>query len=75
MSRSRKRTPYIGICQAHTAKPYKRVSNRRFRHLERAAVRAGREPLNSVKITPDPRLMAYDDKRYRPNAADWDMRK
>ena len=75
VSRSRKHTPYIGICVAHTAKPYKRVSNRRFRMKERADVRAGREPDVTVKIMPDPRLMAYDDKRYHADAPAWAMRK
>ena len=75
MSRSRKRTPYVGIRNAATAKPYKRVANRRFRRMERAAVQAGREPHVSTKITDDPRLMAYDDKRYRVGAADKEMRK
>lgn len=75
MSRSRKHTPYFGICVATTAKPYKRLSNRRFRSMERAAVRAGREPHTSTKVTPDPRLMAYDDKRYRANVSDREMRK
>jgi len=75
MSRSLKRTPYFGICCATTAKPYKRLANRRFRRMERAAVQAGREPHSSSKVTPDPRLMAYDDKRYRLCVADRAMRK
>ena len=75
MSRSRKHTPYIGICVGTTAKPYKRMANRRFRSMERAAVKAGREPHTSIKVTPDPRLMAYDDKRYWAGAAGKVMRK
>lgn len=75
MSRSHKHTPYIGICIATTAKPHKRLSNRRFRRMERAAVQAGREPQTSTKVTPDPRLMAYDDKRYRADVSAREMRK
>ena len=75
MSRSRKHTPYIGTCSAASAKPYKRVANRRFRRLERAAVQAGRDPYASIKVTQDPRLLAYDDKRYRENAASRELRK
>jgi hypothetical protein len=75
MSRSRKHTPYFGICVATTTKPYKRLSNRRFRRMERAAGQAGREPHTSTKVTPDPRLMAYDDKRYRVGVSGKGMRK
>jgi len=64
MARSRKRTPYFGFCIASTAKPYKRSANRSFRRRERADILAGREPHVSLMITEDPRLMAYDDKRY-----------
>lgn len=75
MSRSRKHTPFIGICPASTAKPYKRLANRCFRSMERAAVRGDREPHISTKVTPDPRLMAYDGKRYRARAMGKVMRK
>ena len=75
MSRSRKHTPYIGICVATTAKPYKRLANRRFRCMERAALRSGTEPHRSTKVTPDPRLMAYDGKRYREGVKAKVMRK
>lgn len=75
MARSRKHTPYFGICKGSTAKPYKRLANRHFRCMERAAVRAGREPHVYKKATADPRLMAYDDKRYRKNPAARLMRK
>lgn len=65
MSRSRKHTPYFGICKGSTAKPYKRLANRHFRCMERAVLRSGQEPHVSKKVTSDPREMAYDDKRYR----------
>lgn len=64
MSRSCKYAPFIGICPASTAKPYKRLTNRCFRSMEGAAVRGDGEPCISTKITPDPRLMAYDGKWY-----------
>ncbi|MEX1132161.1 MAG: hypothetical protein WEC15_02955 [Flavobacteriales bacterium] len=75
MARSRKRTPYFGICIASTANPYKRAANRNFRRRERADVLAGREPHVSMKVTDDPRLMAYDDKRYRKGMSVREMRK
>lgn len=75
MTRSRKHTPYIGICVAATAKPYKRLANRRFRSMERAALRTGNEPHSSTKVTPDPRLMAYDGKRYWVGVESKEMRK
>jgi hypothetical protein len=75
MSRSRKHTPYIGICVATTAKPWKLLANRSFRRRERADIHAGRDPHVSIKITQDPRLMAYDDKRYRVDVSAREMRK
>lgn len=75
MSRCRKHTPYIGICVATTAKPYKRLADRRSRSMERAAVRRDRDPYISTKVTPDPRLMAYDGKRYRVGEKGKVMRK
>jgi hypothetical protein len=75
MAHSRKRTPYFGICIASTAKPYKRLSNRIFRRRERADIHAGRDPHISLKITQDPRLIAYDDKRYRLGVSAREMRK
>ena len=77
MSRSRKRKPYLAICGAPTttAKRFKRRANRLFRRWERADIRAGREPYVSMRITMDPRLMAYDDKRYVAHPPTKAMRK
>ncbi len=75
MSRSKKRTPYFGIVKARSAKPYKRYANAHFRAMERAAIRTGHDPHDSLKVTLDPRLSAYDDKRYRIDATAKDMRK
>ncbi len=36
---------------------------------------SGPEPQRYTKVTADPRLMAYDDKRYRLDAARKEMRK
>jgi len=74
MSRSRKRQPFVGICTASTAKPYKRLANRLFRQWERADLQAGRDH-RSWKLTNDPRLMAYDGKRYRHGLPQCALRK
>jgi len=75
MAMARSPAPYIGNCIASKAKPYKRLASRIFRRRERADILAGREPNGSLKITRDPRLMAYDDKRYRLGGAAREMRK
>jgi hypothetical protein len=76
MSRSRKRSPYLGICSnSSSAKPYKVMVNRSWRRKERTDIHAGREPERSLKSTNDPQLMAHDGKRYVNVPSSQSMRK
>jgi hypothetical protein len=74
MSRSRRRTKVFGITTVQSEKMYKAIEHRRERRAVRVALCEGRE-LPGPKEFGNPWNGPRDGKRYRPHAADRDMRK
>jgi hypothetical protein len=69
MSRSRRRTPVIGITTAESEKDEKREYNRRYRRASRQALAASSEPdvLPHLREYSDPWAMSKDGKlRFDP---------
>jgi hypothetical protein len=66
MSRSRKKTPIVGMTTAESDKPFKRSEHSRERAAVRVALQAGSEP-PSPRAFGDPARGEKDGKRYLPS--------
>ncbi|MBU3032394.1 hypothetical protein [Paracoccus marinaquae] len=74
MSRSRKRTPVVGITTAPSDKPYKVAEHRRERRSAKVSIGNGAEP-EHPKAFGDPWRGEKDGKAYLDNPSAGDMRK
>ena len=65
----------VGICVSQSAKPNKRMVNRRFRRVNRTEVKYSGEPFEHVNMVPSVVELAYDGKRFRADVSERTMRK
>ena len=64
MSRSRRRTPIVGITTADSEKDDKRQANQNLRHAVRRALRTGAEVIPTLRDVSDVWTFAKDGKHW-----------
>ena len=75
MSRSRKKTPILGITTAASEKSDKQAANRKFRRIVKQEVNAEEDVITKKREASDIWSFAKDGKRFRKNPANRDLRK
>jgi hypothetical protein len=75
MSRSRKKTPKLGISSSDSEKEDKKIANRIFRRKGKQQVKSGEEPVSDMNAVMTTWEMAKDGKWYVKNPSPKQMRK
>lgn len=75
MSRSKKKTPKIGITSAYSEKDDKRNANRKFRRITKVQVKKGDNQFVDIKENSNVWSFDKDGKRYLRNPTKKDLRK
>ncbi len=75
MSRSRKKTPRLGISSSNSEKKDKQTANRIFRRKGKQQVKNGKEPVVDINDVMTTWEMAKDGKKYIKKPSAKQMRK
>ncbi|MCU0437460.1 MAG: hypothetical protein MUC49_06050 [Raineya sp.] len=75
MSRSKKKTPIIGITSSETEKEDKKLANRKFRKVVKAQIKKEKDILALVKEVSNVWSFAKDGKKYVKNPKEKNLRK
>ena len=75
MSRSRKKTPKVGIASAETEKQNKRQANRKLRRTTKIRMKKGEDELPVIKEVSNVWLFDKDGKQFLRQPVKKDLRK
>jgi hypothetical protein len=75
MSRSKKKTPILGITTCGSEKADKRDANRKYRRIVKQKVKGSSEELPEVKEVSDVWSFGKDGKKYAKRISKKDLRK